>query len=433
MGRYKTGNNALTRSTTYSPASPSISSDLKSEIQNLKSKIIAARVTDIVLDNNHSKYLNVGGWAGIGAIYFEHVNSSGNSTNTNYALPYDAQLKTFPLVNEIVLLLSLPNKNHGKNTSSETFYYLKPLGIWNHPHHNAYPSIYNNIRLNIQNNTNNPSPTYNNIDDTDILNSPNNSSQNTFIEKGNIYPLIPFMGDSILEGRYGQSIRFGSTSKSKGSIKNNWSDSGKNGDPIIILRNGQSPLIEEPGWVPTSENIRNDLSSIYLTSTQKLKDFKVEGNENYSAFPSNFQPQPPSQFTSPQIAINSNRVVINAKEDSILLSAKKVISLSVGNSVGITTPSFYVGSNTIRLGGNDAKEPILKGNTTVSLLKSLVESVEKLAQILEVEKNWPKGALVTSNNTVATNARSTLQDLLKQLDLDESKSDSLKSYTSKVK
>ena len=101
--------------------------------------------------------------------------------------------------------------------------------------------------------------------------------------------------------------------------------------------------------------------------------------------------------------------------------------------VGITTPSFYVGSNTIRLGGNDAKEPILKGNTTVNLLRDLVESVEKLAQILEVEKNWPKGALVTSNNTVATNARSTLQDLLKQLDLDESKSDSLKSYTSKVK
>ena len=51
------------------------------------------------------------------------------------------------------------------------------------------------------------------------------------------------MGDSLLEGRYGQSLRFGSTARSNFNfpteIQNNWSDSGKNGDPITILKNGQ--------------------------------------------------------------------------------------------------------------------------------------------------------------------------------------------------
>jgi hypothetical protein len=434
MGIYKTGNNSSLRSTTYSTSGES-TSEISSQIKGLSSKMFAARVIDIVLDDNHPKFPSVGRWSGIGAIYFEKVNSSGQSSQDNYALPYDPSFSSIPLVNEIVLLLNLPNKNQGKLSSSENYYYLKPLGIWNHPHHNAYPSRFQKLRNLKQINTlDNTSPITDNIDDTDILNSPSNKSQNTFIEKSNIYPLMPFMGDNIIEGRFGQSIRLGSTAKSNSSKKNNWSESGENGDPIIILRNGQPKnLSNEPGWIPTIENIRNDLSSIYLTSTQKLKDFVVAGNENYNAFPLTSQPSPPSQFTSPQIAINSDRVVINAQKDSILLSAKKSISLSVGSSVGITTPSFYVGSNMIRLGGSDAKEPILKGNITVELLKSLTEAIDNLAQILEVETNWPEGKPVTSNNSIATNARTTLKDLLNQLNLGEEKEDSLKSFTTKVK
>ncbi len=44
---------------------------------------------------------------------------------------------------------------------------------------------------------------------------------------------------------------------------------GTNGDPILIIRNGQGTQNEE-GWVPTVEDINNDESSIYATSTQKI-------------------------------------------------------------------------------------------------------------------------------------------------------------------
>lgn len=375
-------------------------------------KIIAGRVTDIVLSSNHPRYNDVK--KRIGTIFYETVpisNDPSIPSSLPFAFPLNSHTITYPLVDEIVCLIQNPfDLNEGDG--NKCFYYISTVNLWNTPNHNAYPEV-----------NGNNSKTFIKAQ----LNSPTDSTQEEFIEQSNIRGLLPQMGDVLMQGRNGQSIRF----------------SNNKGNPLIYIRNGQNKTLQD-GFGNIEESIRNDGSSIYLASSQQLKDFNVAGNENYSAFPKNSQPIFPSQYTSHQIAINSNRIVINAKEDSILLSAKKLLSISIdGNTdektgeiiggVGITTPSFYIGSNTIRLGGNDAKEPILKGNTTVSLLKSLVESVEKLAQILEVEKNWPKGALVTSNNTVATNARSTLQDLLKQLDLDESKSDSLKSYTSKVK
>jgi hypothetical protein len=78
----------------------------------------------------------------------------------------------------------------------------------------------------------------------------------------------------ILEGRFGNSIRFGSTNNSQEiSNPNAWSDSGNTGDPITIIRNGQSSNLDEKGWLPTTERINEDASSIYLTSNQRLQNF----------------------------------------------------------------------------------------------------------------------------------------------------------------
>ena len=87
--------------------------NLGNTISNAQGKIVAARVTDIVLDENHKYYELVGQWNGIGAIFYEIVNKSGTKSVLNFALPYDSQLKTYPLINEIVLLISLPNQSMG--------------------------------------------------------------------------------------------------------------------------------------------------------------------------------------------------------------------------------------------------------------------------------------------------------------------------------
>ena len=62
----------------------------------------------------------------------------------------------------------------------------------------------------------------------------------------------------MLEGRWGNSIRLGSTVQNK---PNEWSSVGENGDPILIIRNGQPTDLTQDSWVPTTENVNNDQSS----------------------------------------------------------------------------------------------------------------------------------------------------------------------------
>ena len=66
--------------------------------------------------------------------------------------------------------------------------------------------------------------------------------------------------------------------------KNSWSTVGNNGDPITILRNGQPQNTRDRGWVPITEDINEDLSSIYLTSYQKLGNFNI-ASDNYGSYP----------------------------------------------------------------------------------------------------------------------------------------------------
>lgn len=79
--------------------------------------------------------------------------------------------------------------------------------------------------------------------------------------------LQPYEGDSVYQGRYGQSIRFGSTTNKN---DNNWSKEGLSGAPIMIQR--VHDKIDSSNLVShTTEDINEDNSSIYLCSTQKVE------------------------------------------------------------------------------------------------------------------------------------------------------------------
>ena len=393
-----------------------------------KSLWIVGRVTDIILDENHPLFALYGGWNGIGTAFIGVIDKS-NSDKPLVVKPLYPNFKSFPIINELIFCFQSPTPTLGSQTYSDQYYYINTVNLWNAPNHNASP---------------NPSGTavptsitqdYQSVEagsvrrvkdgSTEInLNSPSNPSQNTFIEKTNIHPLMPFMGDLLYEGRFGNSIRLGSTAKSKSEYKNSWSTNGKNGDPITIIRNGQPGNSSNEGWLPITENLKNDLSSLYLTSYQRLSTFSV-ASENYSSYIT--PPSPPSQWVEPQIALSSNRIVLSAKTDSILLSSQKSIGLSTNGSVNIDAVSHYISSNDIKLGSKDATEPVLKGDITVDILIQLTDSIKNLANILKVEKNYPGGVLQTGYNAVAGNVLLTLNDVISQLN-----DGSLKSKTTKV-
>jgi len=391
MAIYRTGianaNQGIVTSTS------STTSDLTNQLLSLQNFIISARVIDIVLDENHPYFNKVGQWNGIGAIFFEIVNSLGTRSYSEFALPYDPQSKTFPLINEIVLLIKLPDQGIGNVTSSTSYYYLNAMGMWNHPHHNAYPNLVINSTLpdsQQQDYQNTEGGNVRRVEDgsTEIeLNSPTNPSQNNFIEEINIRSLMPFMGDTIYEGRHGQSIRLGSTTKSQSEKKNNWSEVGKNGDPITIFRNGQHPTMDNDGWIPITEDIKTDLSSIYLTSYQKLP-FSI-ANEHFVSYTT--QPLSPSSFTNPQIILNSDRVILNAKSDSVLISGQTSVLISSNKSVNIEAKEVYIDGNDIRLGSKDADQSVLKGDATIELLKSLVTEISNLSTALKTIQIWDRG------------------------------------------
>jgi len=372
---------------------PLQNSGIFNTISSLNNNLTFVRVTDVVLNEKHVKFNEVGQWNGIGTIFYESIDLQEKSAG--YAYPLNSHYKTFPLANEIVVLISIPSKLTGtQNEFTNQMYYLNPVSIWNHPHHNAYPSTrdINFLSQKQQDDYDRTDAGYvRRVEDegTDIeLNYKyySNPSQNTFEENFNIHPIIPFMGDVIFEGRHGQSIRFGSTSFSNTlttplMVPNNWSLIGKKGDPITIIRNGQSLTANDKGWEHITEDIKYDLSSIYLTSYQQIISCSI-ANEEFKSFPT--KPVGPSSYIDPQIIINSDRIIINSKVDSVFISGQKSIGISSNEDINLESlKSINLDSPLIRIGGLEKTQPVLLGDDTIDVLTDLINELINLTSALK--------------------------------------------------
>jgi len=366
---------------------------LLGQINDLDSKLIPVRVTDIVLDNNHPKFKEYGGWNSIGIIEFELLDKPVNNTQKSKAYPYFSNFKNYPLVNEIVSILKLPNRDINEISNLSTYYYLPAINLWNNQHHNIYPNPLSNSEVG--------------------FNSPTNGG--TFVERTNIHPLLPFAGDNIFEGRFGNSIRLGSTAKNG---FNNWSSTGENGDSIFIIRNGQPLKSSEEAWIPQVEDINNDLSSFYATSTQKIPI--QTSYEDYSSF-SEF-PILPREYNKHQIILSSGRLIFNARENGIILSGQKFVSINSNNEVGINTKkAFTVNSTKVNLGSKDADQQLILGNKFLSQISNLTQSLINVIQILEgTLQDWPGGQASTHpSNIPLSMQRETLTDILNVINSDK--------------
>jgi hypothetical protein len=341
---------------------------------SLQQIITPVRVKNIILDDTNPEFKKYGEWNGLGVIEYVNADKPYNSPIEGYAFPLNPNNKQYPLINELVYLIDLPDTNIAVFTSSKKQYYINIISLWNHPHHNGFPA--NPYELS--------QPQTKDYRQTSIGGNvrkiTDNSTEiflgNTFKERANIHPLLPFEGDIILEGRWGNSIRFGSTVQNK---PNNWSSTGINGDPITIIRNGQLIDASNEGWKPITEDINKDISSVYLSSTQTVP--LIAASINYNSY--SISPTKPDKYSESQIIINSGRLVLNSNKDHILLSSNKSINLNSVESINIDTKSTIVNSNSILLGGKDASESVLKGDTTIKLVLGLVDQLIALSVALQ--------------------------------------------------
>jgi hypothetical protein len=335
--------------------------------------------------DNPELFKKYGEYFSLGGILFDSVsNPSPEDVDDNplnnyiFAKPLFPNFRQIPLVNEIAYIITFPTPNlqdpNFIDLNDSGFYYFLPINLWNSVHHNALPDP-----LSTSTQTPSEKKDYQQVEAGSNQKVTDNTEDidlgETFKERENIKSLQPYEGDVIFEGRWGQSIRFGSTVK---DLNNNWSEDGVNGDPITIIRNGQGQQSGEP-WIPMVEDINNLESSVWLTSTQQIP--LSSSSTTYNSYPSN-PPTNPSEYSGKQIIFNSGRVILNSTEDHILLSSKKSVNLNAVEGVNIDTPTTTIQSNTVLLGGKDATEPVLKGDTTIDILSELVTELTKLTQAL---------------------------------------------------
>ena len=383
-----------------------------SQLSNLESDdFIVARVVDISINSNSEIFKDTGGWSGIGSIKFQSISksispSTGNSIQTTFAMPCNGQFKSFPLVNEMVLIFKGPSTKKTQSTNTKTFYYLNTFSLWNNQHANPYPDVY------FVNTTSTPSM---NKSFADILagsvkktsNTPtqislNGNSGGKFVEKGNIHPVLPFAGDNVLEGRFGNSIRLGGTSNN-GGLKNNWSSTGENGSPITIFKNGQPTSGSSKGFEPIVEDINIDPTSIYLTSTQKIPIEVATSKQDVgeaSTVPfsnlSKITPQSPTSYKAPQVILNSGRLLFNSTTDSIMLSSQKSILAEAREDMGLKS----IGGNLtlqsdkgiVSLGGITSEQPLVRGTEFSNSYSTLLNAMELLLTAVSKESAIPAAA-----------------------------------------
>lgn len=370
-----------------------------------------AVVQDIILDDTSKYFASAGEWNSIGTVYFKKVKGRAYGSS-GFAKPYFSNFINYPLLNELVYIFKLPSPDIQTSNFKQVYYYITPLSIWNSNHHNGIPNIFENKDL--------PESQQRDYQQTELGavrrvtdGTTDIDLGNTFEEKSNIKPLRKFEGDVIVEGRLGSSIRLGSTVLKDGKGINGWSENGINGDPILLLRNGQGSK-GSVGYLPTEEDINTDLSSIYLTSTQKIpiQAASIE-TRKYLSYKDN-TPTRPDKYFGNQVLLNAGRLVFNAAEDHLLLSSYNSIGLSSNNSVNIDTESFIVQSNNIYLGSTNAKEPLLLGDTTAALLKDMLSILTELTKACIAAANG--GGPVAPLNGTASKLLPRLQKLAPKID-----------------
>jgi hypothetical protein len=355
-------------------------------------KFRVGRVYAVVMDEttpSSEVFDKFGGWDGMGtAFYMEYEQSKNipvtNENFINYAInnpakPFFPNQKFYPLLGELILIFNLPSPDSQNREGTSQDYYISVLNLWNSNHHNAQTST--DSRLG-----------------------------SSFNENADLKPVRAFEGDYILEGRFGQALRFGSTTKINSS-ENFWSKTGKDGDPITIVSNGHKS--NSKFLSPYVENINTDDSALYLTSTQQLP-LKVSKTKLNPLSGTTL----PETYMGAQALLTSDRVVINARKENVLLFAtnnielytKNTLSIDTDEKVVINSPQIFLGLNS----DNIPTEPAILGNEMVIVLTKLLNELGKFSDSLSTAVVSGVGP-ISDINVAATSLGETVDSVLTSL------------------
>ncbi len=211
--------------------------------------------------------------AKLGLITYEALYST--STTTGIAFPISNNHKHYPLKDEIVCIISGPSYRLNDDPSAQDKFYFLPYSMWMNSHHNKHPN-----KAELKSVLDNKQPSLEEVTQGVSAYETGQQISTDIVEKDNITTLKPYVGDITLEGRWGNTLRFGSTGKSG---VNRWSGKEGEGDPITIITNGIKTKQGE-NWDLLEENINNDASSIWMTTSQEIYIKDIQENFSLESF-----------------------------------------------------------------------------------------------------------------------------------------------------
>lgn len=296
------------------------------------------------------------------------------------AIPLSNNIKTIPFLHEIVLLIKV----------EEGYKYFNPVNI--------LTFIHNNVRKGISDSKDYSSEVYEPIP-TDISNAiagdyniqQNNQNNLKLDDNSNLLNLrtnVPILrfgpGDTIFQGRFANTIRFGGgNNNTTGNIKLNLST-------------------QYNTFVPYVENINKD-SIIWMVSDESVS-FDAIGPKISE------KNQPPTKYDGQQILVISDRIVFGSRRNELLGFSNKSISFACNKNFSVDSNSdiLFKSENNINLSSNITSinsKNIYLGSETISgteptvLGYKLVAILSKLLILLSSDKHiGALGASFTSVN-----------------------------------
>ena len=181
-----------------------------------------------------------------------------------------------------------------------------------------------------------------------------------FNPSSRVKKLLMREGDTIIQGRFGNSIRLGSNQFQSGSSdKRNLTESPN----VKIVAGGftNGPVYNESLTSDlTSRIVNEEKSSIYLTTDEYVPYEDVGVNSTFDNNPTYFKPQ---------VVIQSDRIVFNSKGENggIGIYSRDNVEIKSTGKVEIDSPTIDIGSST-------SGQAVLGNQDFIFLIESLIDS-----------------------------------------------------------
>jgi hypothetical protein len=353
-----------------------------------------AVVYSVILNSTHPKYKTA---SDIGAITYRMISGTDASLVVSdnalpIAYPFEKNFIDLPVKNEIVAIY--------KDGMNITYKRIESDVAGNKNLSGAYDTIskkFGRINNEVQHiPEQNKAQHYDKVEKTQTPRSNEEGKSSTvtdgygsYFRPVNIHKLTLNEGDTLIESRFGQSIRFSAYNNPQRIFS-----------PNLIIRNNESPLtqITPASSGSINEDINRDGSTIVLSSGEYILPFipgviDDKGSTNFQTQPKSFKPYP-DKLKGDQILINSGRIILSSKNAEMMFYSKGNVgfisdeqfsidtrlgmNVSVNDNISFITNDrdfqIFSGNGSVFLGSKDL-EPLVKGQKLVEILSELIQAI----------------------------------------------------------